>query len=140
MEMKGGFFAGAVGGLAIALLLVGLVAAFPQANPAIGPSSHVEATETTASVQLANGQAGVGSAPAIGRGAPNVSSSYSPGLGPVTIANANGATSPRPDSLLAVIPGESAASLVGTFSPLLLGVLVAALVYSAYSRRQDAAS
>jgi hypothetical protein len=138
--MKTGFFVGAVGGLAIALLLVGLVAVYPQANPAIGPSSHVAVTETTNSVQLANGQAGVGSAPAIGRGGPNVSSSSSPALGPITIANANGSRSSRPDSLLAVIPGEGAASLVGTVSPLLIGLLMAALVYSAYSRRQDASS
>jgi hypothetical protein len=136
--MRVGFFAGAVGGLAIALLLVGLVAAFPQANPAIQASSPAAASQTTTTSQFANGQAGIGSAPLVApsaAGAPNSSSSAG---GPATFSKANIAATQRPDSLLAVLPSESEASLVGTISPLLLGLLAAALVYAAYSRRQDA--
>jgi hypothetical protein len=124
--MRGGFVAGAVGGLAIALLLVGLVAAFPEANPSAAPT-------TTITPQLSNAQSSsVAGGPAM----------VVPGAvgEPTTISKASAATAQRPDSLLAVIPGEGAASLVGTVSPLLLGLLVAALVYAAYSRRQDASS
>ena len=123
--MRGGFVVGAVGGLAIALLLVGLVAAFPQANPSAPPA-------TTITPQLANAQSSaVAGGPAFAV----------PGAaGGPSLAKASSATAQRPDSLLAVIPGEGAGSLVGTVSPLLLGLLVAALVYVAYSRRQDASS
>jgi hypothetical protein len=124
--MRGGFVAGAVGGLAIALLLVGLVAAFPQANPSAAPA-------TTITPQLSNAQSSaVAGGPAFA--VPGAAGE------PTTIAKASAATPQRPDSLLAVIPGEGAASLVGTVSPLLLGLLVAALVYTAYSRRHDASS
>lgn len=116
---------GAVGGLAIALLLVGLVAAFPQANPII-------ASQTSVAPVLSNSQsAAVAGAPVFIAGAAS---------GPATTAQANGATAQRPDSLLAVLPGESSASVLGTVSPLLLGLVVAAMVYAAYSRRQDASS
>jgi hypothetical protein len=121
-----GFMVGAVGGLAIALLLVGLVAAFPQANPTI-------ASQASVAPVLSNSQsAAVAGAPVFA-----VAGAAS---GPSTTAKANGATAQRPDSLLAVLPGESSASLLGTVSPLLLGLVVAALVYAAYSRRQDASS
>jgi hypothetical protein len=46
----------------------------------------------------------------------------------------------RPKSLLTVLPGESVGSLIATLSPLLIGLLVAALIYGAYSRRQDSSS
>jgi len=39
-----------------------------------------------------------------------------------------------------VLPGESAGSFLATISPLLVGFLVAALIYGAYSRRQDSSS
>jgi hypothetical protein len=124
--MRDGFFAGAVGGLAIALLLVGLVAAFPQANPSAPPA-------TTITPQLSNAQSSaVAGGPALA--VPGAAGGQTP------VAKASVAMAQRPDSLLAVIPGEGAASLVGTVSPLLLGLLVAALVYAAYSRRQDASS
>lgn len=119
--MRGGFVAGAIGGLAIALILVGLVAAFPQANPSI-PATSTLPQESSA----------VAGGPAL----------VVPGAAgePAPLVKASVATVQRPDSLLAVIPGEGAASLVGTVSPLLIGLLVAALVYAAYSRRQDASS
>jgi len=138
--MRGGFFAGAVGGLAIALLLVGLVAAFPQANPAIQASSPAAALQTTTSPQFASGQLGVASSPLVVPGAASGPNSSSSAGGPTTLARTNSAATQRPDSLLAVLPSQSEASLVGTISPLLLGLLVAALVYAAYSRRQDASS
>ena len=46
----------------------------------------------------------------------------------------------KPSSLLAVLPGESAGRVIATVSPLLVGLLVAALVYGAYARRQDSSS
>ena len=46
----------------------------------------------------------------------------------------------EPSSLLAVLPGEGVGKLIATVSPLLIGLLVAALVYGAYARRQDASS
>jgi hypothetical protein len=129
--MRGGFFAGAVGGLAIALLLVGLVAAFPQANPSAAPA-------TTTYAQVSGGQ----SAAAVAvPGVANASGSPSAaGRSTIVVSPSSAQTKHEPDSLLAVLPGESVASLIGTLSPLLLGVLVAALLYAAYSRRQDASS
>jgi hypothetical protein len=46
----------------------------------------------------------------------------------------------RPNSLLTVLPGESVGNLIATLSPLIIGLLVAVLIYSAYSRRQDSSS
>jgi hypothetical protein len=53
---------------------------------------------------------------------------------------ASGGLQPRPNSLLTVLPGESVGSLIATLSPLLVGLLVAVLIYSAHSRRQDSSS
>jgi Zn-dependent protease with chaperone function len=53
---------------------------------------------------------------------------------------ASGGLQHRPNSLLTVLPGESVGSLIATLSPLLVGLLVAVLIYSAYSRRQDSSS
>jgi hypothetical protein len=36
-----------------------------------------------------------------------------------------------------VLPGESVGGLIATVSPLLVGLLVAALLYGVYTRRQD---
>jgi hypothetical protein len=133
MEMRVGFFAGAVGGLAIALLLVGLVAVFPQANPSAAPPP-------TASVQVSTATSVAGGAMAV-PGSANASGASSSASRSTIIPSTNGAQAQHaPDSLLAVLPGESAGNLVGTLSPLLVGLVVAALVYAAYSRRQDASS
>jgi len=39
-----------------------------------------------------------------------------------------------------VLPGEGVGSVIATLSPILVGLLIAALVYGAYTRRQDASS
>jgi hypothetical protein len=42
-----------------------------------------------------------------------------------------------PSSLLANLPGQTVGGLLATVSPLLVGLLVAALIYGTYLRRQD---
>jgi len=78
-------------------------------------------------------------------GSPNssASTSSSPST-PAAITNLPNSVVPsqpnsaqRPDSLLSAMPGEGASTLVGTLSPLLFGLVIAGLVYGAYSRRQD---
>jgi hypothetical protein len=186
----GGFVMGAVGGLALALLLVGVVSYLPQAaflpqgNPsqaanmaaktapsAPSPSttaaldmsttsSHVAASTTT-SPEAQNAASG---APAVAAGA--ASSTTAARSAQTTVATANSGSSSsvlynsgpppnalgggvsngtqpqqlRPGSQLTALPRESIGSLVATLSPLLVGLLVAALIYSAYSRRQDSSS
>lgn len=137
---RGGFFAGAVGGLAVALLLVGLVSVYPQANPPIPASS---ASTTCAFCELTIPQPITNSSGAKAQfNAPAVASSSSASeAAPVTAAATTSQTKQHtPDSLLTALQGESVGSVVATISPLLLGLLVAALVYSAYARRQDASS
>jgi hypothetical protein len=163
-----GFFAGAVGGLALALLLVGVVSFLPQSGGAIqgastgGQSQPEAALATTTSACPAspafqapcvasqaisptvNSTAVSGGLAASGNAA--VSSSTSPSLSgngsvPAVASVSNRATTPqRPSSLLAALPGEGIGTLLGTVSPLLIGLLVAVLVYGAYARRQDAPS
>lgn len=174
---RGGFFAGAVGGLAIGLLLIGVVSFLPQSNnstlPHGGPAkSGAEAifaatsmtTTTTgcsscgpstshSSAQSAPQSAAVNAPPAGAAGAAGASSSttYSgssasqfQGSAPVLTTQAGasngGPQAQMPGSLLTVLPGESVGSLIATLSPLLIGLLVAALIYGAYTRRQDASS
>jgi hypothetical protein len=170
--MKGGFFAGAVGGLAIALMLVGLVSVFPQANPqtpastASAVSGHgagvnvvtstevsisditcppnpippyfstCQVTQITSVVTSTNStcapcELAVPSSPPTASGA-NAANSKS------TIASQ--AQQQGPASLLASLPGEGVGGLLVNISPLLIGLLVAAMVYGAYVRRQDASS
>ena len=160
---SGGFFAGAVAGLAIALLVVGaasflpqtsnpLKAASPQATTSVATRALATSSTTNGSGQFAavqpGGQiaglpisapassstttapvAGVGAASALSGGGNQVQSG----------AGAAGGTQ-KPSSLLAVLPGESAGRVIATVSPLLVGLLVAALVYGAYARRQDSSS
>ena len=64
-----------------------------------------------------------------------------PPTGPNAATNAlSGGQPQRPGSLLTVLPGESVGNLLATLSPLIIGLLVAALIYGAYSRRQNASS
>jgi len=139
---RGGFFAGAVGGLAIALLLVGLVSVYPQANPPIPVSSTATTTQTTSCIYL-NPETTCAflatSNPVSGAANPQLNAPESVGVAPVAAAS-TGQAQPRPDSLLAVLPGESVGSLIATISPLLVALLIAGLVYGAYVRRQDASS
>jgi hypothetical protein len=163
--MKGGFFSGAVGGLAIALLLIGLVALYPQANPSIPGPSTLGSTVTGVTSTAASTSSGCPNSPTyygLCQGAAASSSPQPSTINPAiagaqnsassltTTTNtqstilaeitASGPTQQRPDSLVAVLPGEGSGSLIATISPLLLGLLVAALVYGAYVRRQDASS
>jgi hypothetical protein len=70
-----------------------------------------------------------------GSGADNPSFQHPGGIAPsLTLQQA------RPGSLLTALPGESVGSLIATLSPLIIGLLVAALIYGAYSRRQDSSS
>jgi hypothetical protein len=164
-----GFLAGAVAGLAIALLVVGAASFLPQtSNPLItaslGASHSVTtsvATKAPASSTTTNGSpqfiGGLSGAQVAGIAAPASSSSSS--TTPPAGANAastssapsnqvqSGSTAPsgapgqqKPSSLLAVLPGESVGSLIATVSPLLIALLVAGLVYGAYTRRQDSSS
>ena len=170
---RGGFFAGAVGGLALALLLVGLASLLPQTSNPLGIASTQHGNAQSATTTLAtsapatskatNGSAQPGGNPAVaqvaGNGAPAAVSTSSEtstvaGTNASSVASsvcnqaipglvASGGTQAqeqKPSSLLAVLPGESVGSLIATVSPLLIGLLVAALFYGAYARRQDSAS
>jgi hypothetical protein len=194
----GGFVMGAVGGLALALLLVGAVSYLPQANPASqalyslakdagqGATAAVATTQTAASTSAAGGgnlaivqtsTTSPGPQAAPGDNAPRSGSSSSttttapPAVNvgnasaaltttipapvaattyyTITVSSASfhygaeaasGGLQQRPNSLLTVLPGESVGNLTATLSPLLIGLLVAVLIYSAYSRRQDSSS
>ncbi len=173
----GGFFAGAVGGLALAILLVGIVSFLPPSNivsqaesgvekyaASSGPASQtatsttsisVASTTTALSTTSTATQAGAQNAAASSASAaPSVTatttvsssaSASSPALSdsnrPVIqggLSAAGGAPGQqRPNSALTALPGESIGSLLATLSPLLIGLLVAVLIYGAYSRRQD---
>lgn len=147
MMEKGGFYAGAAGGLAIALLLVVLVAVYPQANPTISGSSatttalnaSTECSACCAACEIIIPQTTSASGAQAQVNTPGAGATSTP-----IVETAPNATTPsqaqRPDSLLAVLPGEGVGSLLATISPLLIALLVAGLVYGAYSRRQDASS
>lgn len=168
---RGGFFAGAVGGLALALLLVGVASFLPQTNSPLNTASTPQrsaqpvtttlATKASAASTTTNGSAqfiaGLPGAQVAGNSAPAAASSnktttaggasassVASGVGnqvQAGLAAAGGTQGQqKPNSLLAVLPGESVGSLIATVSPLLIGLLVAALVYGAYARRQDSAS
>jgi hypothetical protein len=187
---SGGFFAGAIGGLALALLLVGVASFLPQSNSAlravsaptkdVGAGASAAATttnavaSTTTACPAAQASCSLSVASSVTQAAapnPAVSSHLSVAAGgaattttvtattTTTTASSNaltasnppsvqGAGSPyscgqqqqRPSSLLAVLPGESVGSLIATISPLLVGLLVAVLIYGAYTRRQDSSS
>jgi hypothetical protein len=172
---SGGFFAGAVGGLALALLLVGVVSFLPQSgatllagstrgqtqpNSALATTTNVPATTTSTCTASpapqtpcvpgpafslsTNSTAVLGGLAASGNAAVSSSSSLSPpadGSAPPAAASAGkGATPQKPSSLITALPGEGVGTLLATLSPLFIGLLVAALVYGAYTRRQDAQS
>jgi hypothetical protein len=186
-----GFYAGALGGLALALLVVGAGALGPQPSDQVITSAHPPAvlgaagsvgssmantsessggsgSTTTISTpnassptSVASAQSSPSSAPYVGNFASSAtpkkstmttsspasqssssgsSVAVAPGQQPQGVVGTQPAlsTAPhRPDSLLAAIPGEGVSTLLGTLSPLIVGLLVAALVYGAYSRRQD---
>jgi hypothetical protein len=206
----GGFVMGAVGGLALALLLIGAVSYLPHANTASqalyspekdagqgasaasattyaaatttsAGAAYVPASQTTSTIagpQAAGGNSPrnssqslmpsssttAASPPAVNTATVTATTTiatttvtvaggafvYGPGAStPTTTANVSNALAgvsggqqpqQRPNSLLAVLPGESVGNLVATLSPLLVGLLVAVLIYSAYSRRQDSSS
>jgi len=181
----GGFAMGAVGGLAVALLLVGVVTYLPQTtylpqgnpsmaakNAASGGSAPAPAASTTAALDMSTSshvassattppgaQNGASGAPAVAAGvasttsvrsaqttvtttvsSPSILVSPGPPQTSAFAGSASNGTQPqqqRPASQLTALPRESIGSLVATLSPLLVGLLVAALIYSAYSRRQD---
>ena len=201
---RGGFFAGALGGLAMALLLVGVASLVPQTNPAMQaastsslnvaqgaasttttaafssagsamtsvaapsattvsstttvvtssaapPSAGVTKTATVtttvagpssaASVVDQGGQSVVSTATTTVAGVASGSVSYQAGgNGPSPAASGANAAEGRPSSLLAALPGEGVGALLGTLSPLLIGLLVAVLIYGVYSRQQDVSS
>lgn len=151
-----GFFAGAIGGLALAVLLVGAVTLLPQTSIASrAPVANSFATSTTSSCSscLAEGnpsqtsslssaalpsiasQAAPGGAAAIY--ASSTASQTSSSITPGTTTTSSLQAQQRPASLLGALPGEGVTNLIGTISPLIVGLLVAALVYAAYVRRQD---
>jgi hypothetical protein len=157
-----GFFAGALAGLAIALLVVGAASFVPQTgNPLKAAAQSVTTTVATTAVTTSSTSSGSGqfAAPPVaqiaglpnGVGAPASSSTTAaPPAGAGAASSLSEAQSgptaagtparQEPGSLLAVLPAEGAGRVVATVSPLLIGLLVAALVYGAYARRQDSAS
>lgn len=164
---SGGFFVGAVAGLAIALLVVGTASFLPQTNnplKAASPQAALQSVTTTVGTKaLATSSAtnsstqfiaGLPIAQIAGIGASSSSSTTttipSAGFGAASALSGasnqaqSGAGSAsgtqKPSSLLAVLPGESAGRVIATVSPLLVGLLIAALVYGAYARRQDSSS
>jgi len=209
----GGFAVGAVGGLALALLLVGVVAYLPQSNQALqagsaknslaatsttcgngcgtvstpnGDTPATSSSSTVSSVSSATATMSVtestttgtvsSSGQAAGVANPSLSTSEAPPSGTTistvtsaaaasttatsiftpTFVTTTAANNPsfqssvvgtstssgpqRPSSLLTVLPGEGVGSVIATLSPILVGLLIAALVYGAYTRRQDASS
>jgi len=164
---SGGFFAGAVAGLAIALLVVGAASFFPQTNPLASPQATAQSVTTTVTpkalatstttnssaqfiaglpgAQIAGVAAGAASssnttAPLAGASAASTPSAPSNQAQSGLTASSGAQGQQKPSSLLAALPGESVGSLIATVSPLLIGLLVAALVYGAYARRQDSSS
>ena len=167
---SGGFLAGALAGLAVALLVVGAASVLPQTNSPLETASlRASAQSVTAKVEMSasatssttNGSAQFASTPPVaqiaGAAGPAASSSTTtaPQAGASAVSNLSGANNTvksgltasagtraqqEPGSLLAVLPGESFGRVVATVSPLLVGLLLAALVYGAYARRQDTAS
>jgi len=167
---SGGFFVGAVAGLAIALLVVGTASLLPQTNsplrvasPQAAALSVTTAVTTNApaasSTTNSSGQfaappvaqiAGIGgasapasssttaAAPAGAGAASSLSGASNQAQGGATVAGTQ--AQQEPSSLLAVLPGEGAGKVIATVSPLLIGLLVAALVYGANARRQDSSS
>jgi hypothetical protein len=168
--MRGGFFAGAAGGLAIALVLVGLVSAFPQANlqipatpsAASGHGAGVDVVTTTevsisditcppnptppylSTCQVTRITSVVTSTNSTCTPCELVVPSSPPTASGSNAANSGSATASQaqqgPASLLASLPGEGVGGLLVTISPVLIGLLAAAMVYGAYVRRQDASS
>jgi len=165
---SGGFFTGAVGGLAIALLVIGAASLLPQTNnplKAASPQATLQSVTTSAATKaLATSSTtnGSGQFAAVQPGGQiaglpiSAPASSSTTTTPSAVAGAASALSggsnqvqsgagaaggtQKPSSLLAVLPGESAGRVIATVSPLLVGLLVAALVYGAYARRQDSSS
>ena len=166
------FLAGALGGLALALLVVGAGALTPQASPQNGatsgvgafgcytcpiPSSsnttHQTCTNTIAcqvptqsppptsiNPTLQNTSSGVAALASPNSSASTSSSSSTPAAItnlPNSVVPSQPNAAQRPDSLLSAMPGEGVSTLLGTLSPLLVGLVIAGLVYGAYSRRQD---
>jgi hypothetical protein len=146
-----GFLGGAVVGLALALLLVGVASFVPQSNsalktgstPANGAAQVVAASMSTTNVVTttstcfaAQPQAGsCVSSPTPPLPSPSAGSSSAPSQSTTSKTQQQ-----RPGSLLTILPGEGIGGLLATISPLLVGLLVAALVYGAYTRRQDSPS
>lgn len=157
-----GFFLGAGAGMALALALVAAGSFLPQmGQPAQATSSPSLNLWSAATSNTTVSSAASSSAPA--QGAEGLSVANETSVPPsaqstttvtstmvatsessitVTITSAPGQSSPapaaqRPDSSLAAFPGESPGTILSMLSPLLAGLLVAALVYGAYSRRQD---
>jgi hypothetical protein len=149
---SGGFLGGAVLGLVLALLLAGVGSLFfrqgssPQApaqtefaGGAAANSSAGSSSVTTSAAQQA--QAGL-SAPsqASSQGAGNGSSTSSSIASALTSTGGVLSQVQRPNSALSILPSEGIGTLVGTVAPLLVGLLAAAMVYGAYTRRQDSSS
>jgi hypothetical protein len=174
----GGFFVGGVGGLALALLLVGVVSFLPPSNTALRAGSAQatnaaggasatsvasstttvfatsSALETAANLTQNNSQTPQAAVTATTTVTATATNAIDGEVGAASTTTAAGASAPsrvaglpsgaeqtpRPGSLLSALPGESVASLIATISPLLVGLVVAVLIYGAYSRRQDSSS
>jgi len=155
-----GFFAGAVGGLALAVLLVGAATLLPQASVASRQPASGSVTMTTISTISPKGlQVGTtpyasqsSAVPSIeSQAAPNgaaaassppssTSNKSSASVTTITITAKTTQALQRPASLLGALQRESVTNLIGVMSPLLLGLLVGALVYGAYARRLDSST
>ena len=157
----GGFFVGAVGGLALAVLLVGVASVLPQSNstPLAGSAQETQLTTSCSTCQASShsstqpkAQNSSANAPVFAGGAvatttatrtavstSSTSAVFAGSVGAQSLGNGalSGAQPAAPASRLTVLQGESVAGLVATLSPLLVGLLVAVLVYGAYTRRQD---
>jgi hypothetical protein len=161
LEGRKGFFGGALAGLLLAVLLVGLASATPHHNGevqiapstnSLGASAQTTTTLTTAATsanQSTPSAALIGGAGAV---TTTVTSTIAASTTTTTAtatatssacqgcqhSNYASAAQQRPSSLLVSLPGESLGSLLLALSPLLLGLLLAGAVYGAYSRRQRA--
>ncbi len=208
---NGGFFAGAIGGVLLALLLVGAATFLPQHNGQVGTTplqesgvgasvtetttstyssagtstttvaggavttttaipGHVVTTTTTATTTVTGTStinapgsttatssttsqtSGAFEAATTTATTTTVTATLSATNSATTTQRANdswnsfqtsavfggsGGTEHGPGSLLTNLPGQTVGGLLATLSPLLVGLLVGALVYTAYLRRQD---
>jgi hypothetical protein len=150
-----GFMVGGLVGLALAVLLVGASSFYGhpgaaassglQSTPYQVPAPTQPGTTTYTAVSTAAPQGALNSAakvqstqaptPTAGAATTTTSPQVSPAPAPVSAV----APVPISSSRLSTLPAEGVGQLAVTVSPLLVGLVVAGLLYGLYTKRQDSA-